>query len=527
MRVGDIPSHNTRSTAGVLFSESNSHTLSGLFERVHGVDIDPNACQATRLSLALLALVLVDKLPDNLDILNLEILEYYLTTPDLHSSSDVVVANPPFVRLEELAADQLPRVGQVLGDLARGRVDLYLAILRIAVETLKPGGFGLFVLPKNFLVSENAAGVRGFLSANTWIHCLVDLSAIQVFKDVSAYVILLVFQKRSPAHQAPRPIFGQCSDLVGYALQDVLDGRVTESPFYSVFEFPDSAVQGEQWAIVSPVAAAIRKKSAHLSTLGALATIRQGIVTGADDIFILPSENIPSREEEVYIPLLADREMEAFTVPAKTKLYVFYPYVGNVLIDERTLKSRFPRTFDYLKSHKEALQNRTAVTTKGVPWWRPSWPREPNNLLRPKIVTPHVVISPHFALDVEGRLGVTRSPVILAKSGQVAERDHLLLLLAILNSSVCFWHIVQTSHKYRGGYSRLEVSTLKSVAVPDPTTIERVQLRRIMRLVAQRMEVGGSIAFRIEEDLDSEIADLYGLSVDERKAVGMSNGVRN
>lgn len=46
---------------------------------------------------------------------------------------------------------------------------------------LKPGGFGLFVLPKNFLVSDNAAGVRAFLSSETWIHCLVDLAAIQVF----------------------------------------------------------------------------------------------------------------------------------------------------------------------------------------------------------------------------------------------------------------------------------------------------------------------------------------------------------
>lgn len=167
------------------------------------------------------------------------------------------------------------------------------------------------------------------------------------------------------------------------------------------------------------------------------------------------------------------------------------------------------------------------MTTKGVPWWRPSWPREPKNLLRPKIVTPHVVIAPHFALDSEGRLGVTRSPVILARPDQIAERDYLVVLLAILNSSPCFWHIVQTSHQYRGGYSRLEVSTLKSVAVPDPTTIDRVQSRRIMRLVAQRLEACGSAAFKIEEELDNEIADLYGLSPDERKAVGMNNDLRN
>jgi hypothetical protein len=63
--------------------------------------------------------------------------------------------------------------------------------------------------------------------------------------------------------------------------------------------------------------------------------------------------------------------------------------------------------------------------------------------------------------------------------------------------------------------------------VPDPTTIDRVQSRRIMRLVAQRLEACGSAAFKIEEELDNEIADLYGLSPDERKAVGMNNDLRN
>jgi hypothetical protein len=504
-----------------LFSGSTSQALAGLFERVHGVDIDANACQAARLSLALLALVLVDKLPDNLDIVHREVLEYYLNNPNLRSSADVVVANPPFVRLEGLSQDQRLLVSQVLGELARGRVDLYLAVLRVAVEMLKPGGYGLFVLPKNFLVSDNAAGVRAFMSSEAWVHCVVDLSLIDVFKDVSAYVILMVFQRKLAGQAAPRPIFAQCPDLVGHALQDVLDGRVSDSTFYSVFDLDEDALQGEKWSIVPPVTANILKKFAHLSTLGAVAALHQGIVTGADDVFILDASEIPAGEEDAYIPLLADRDMEPFTVPAKTRLSVFYPYAGNQLLDERALKSRFPGTFAYLRSHKAALQARTAVTIKGVPWWRPSWPRDPKNLLRPKILTPHIVLAPRFSLDSEGRLGVTRSPVVLAKPGQAAEKDHLLFLLAILNSSACFWHIALTSHQYRGGYSRLEVSTLKSIAVPDPSTIERARMRLILRLATQRLTASGSTALGLEEELDNEIADAYGLSPEERKVIGL------
>jgi tRNA1(Val) A37 N6-methylase TrmN6 len=508
-----------------LFLESTSETLRTLFQRVCGIDIDPNACQATRLSLALLALVLIDELPEQLRIVNNETLKYYIDNPTLRSSADVVVANPPFVRLEDLAADVRPRVEEVLADVSGGRVDLYLAVLKISIEMLKAGGYGLFVLPQNFLVSENAAGMRAFLSSQASIHCIVDLSDIQVFEDVSAYVILIIFQKKPHGNISSPPLFARCSDLVGYTLQDVLDGRISDSQFYSVFELEGSALEGEKWEILSPLSCSVRKKLSRVSTLGELAELRQGIVTGADDTFIVPTRDIPKGEEEVYIPLLGDREMEVFTVPASPLMSVFYPYVGTRVIDEATLEVRFPKTYQYLSSKRALLEARTAVTTKGVPWWRPSWPREPKNLLRPKIVTPHVVIAPRFALDLSGGYGVSHSPIILAKPSQTAEKDHLKFLLAVLNSSTCFWDITQKSHKYRGGYARLEVSTLKSIAVPDPSTVDRVRLRHILRLVSHRLEVCGAAAFSIEQELDIEVANLYGLSAQERKIVGVSDGL--
>ena len=66
------------------------------------------------------------------------------------------------------------------------------------MEVLKPGGFGLFVLPQNFLLTQIALlecelisqKMRGFIAS-------ADLSAVPIFGDVGVYVILLVFQKPS------------------------------------------------------------------------------------------------------------------------------------------------------------------------------------------------------------------------------------------------------------------------------------------------------------------------------------------
>ena len=44
---------------------TNTHQIAHSFEQILGLDIDENACQATRLSLALLHLVLAGRLPEH------------------------------------------------------------------------------------------------------------------------------------------------------------------------------------------------------------------------------------------------------------------------------------------------------------------------------------------------------------------------------------------------------------------------------------------------------------------------------
>src|SRR5205814_1709870 len=136
-------------------------------------------------------------------ILEAESVEYCLAHPELAGTMDAVVANPPFVTVEGQSISLKESIAKLLGSAAKGRVDLYLAILKLGLDMLRPGGFGLFVLPQNFLIAESARGVRELLLSQAWIHCLVDLSAVRVFEEVGVYVVLLVFQKKPTAPTAP------------------------------------------------------------------------------------------------------------------------------------------------------------------------------------------------------------------------------------------------------------------------------------------------------------------------------------
>jgi hypothetical protein len=248
--------------------------------------------------------------------------------------------------------------------------------------------------------------------------------------------------------------------------------------------------------------------------------VRQGVVTGADDVFIVDEKAVPNDSPSLFIPLLRDREMQAYVLPKRTSQRVFYPFLGDTKVTEKQLRGDFPETWAYLLSHRRRLVERAALSRSGKAWWEPTRPREPNILLRPKLVVPHLVIMPRFALDLKGRYAVTRSPFFLARVlGD--EAGILKLMLAILNSSACFWYIQTHSHVYQHGYTMLESKTLAKTPVPDINRWSSSEKLRLLELVDKRLKAEGQHREVLNEEIDRFVSDAYGLTASERKALGL------
>lgn len=493
------------------------------FENVLGLDVDINAAQATRLSLALLSLALTSSFPPRLNVFSKEAIEYFQKNPQLKNSQEAVIANPPFVppQLQPVAIRE--RISEFMANYASGRVDAYLPFLRIGLEMLKPGGFGLFVLPHSFLLSKSASRMRRELTSASWILCLADLSAIRVFGETGSYIVLLIFQKRPTTNQeAPPATIIKCQDMVGMALQDALDGRRVEKPTYSVYEVEQGVFGADEWMIVPPTESTIKWKFEQLPVIEDFLHVRQGFISGADDIFIVSDEQVPAGEEEIFVPYLPDREMQSYKVPRRTSQYVFYPFIDGQQINENELRKRFSQTWKYLLSHKEELSKRPPVRSKVIPWWRPERPRSPENMMRPKIVTPHLVLVPRFSFDSKGKYAISRAPLLYPKDTG-AEKDLLRYFVAVLNSHACYWHIATHSHVYRSGYAMLEVKTLKKTPVPDPAQVSTQTMRQLLELVNRRLTATGISVTDVEMQIDELVADLYGLSRHERRALGMDS----
>jgi len=368
------------------------------FKNMLGIDIDSNACQATKLSISLLYLILREQLPKKLGVINAESLEYYKNNPKLSNRFDAVITNPPFIPCSKIPGLQRRKIENFMGDLSQGRIDSYLAHLKLGIELTKPGGYILYVLPHSFLLTENARKIRKQIAQDCHVKLIADLSEIKVFEEVSAYIILLILQKKSKTSTPSETIIVKCQDYAGVALQLALEGKTVSKDLYEVYHVDEEIFQQNEWHLLKPQDLLFRKKLSKLSSLEDFVDIKEGLVTGCDEVFIRYSSDIPKEEKAIYKPYLPDRSMLSYDLPKSLPKVVFYPYVNDKKISEKELGKSFPETWKYLKKSDDLLKNRKSVTLRGCAWWSPESPRKPQNLFMPKIISPHLILLPRFSL---------------------------------------------------------------------------------------------------------------------------------
>ena len=163
----------------------------------------------------------------------------------------------------------------------------------------EPDGFVCLVLPQVFLTATNAASLRLSIACDFDVRCLVDVSAVPVFENIGAYNILLVLQRRagSVGTQRPSALIAQISAFIGPALQACLEGRLVENRHYRVFSVEQDFFASKEWVLVGPSQLKFDMRLRRLPKLSTFLDVRQGLVSGADDVFMRDRSDVPEGEE--------------------------------------------------------------------------------------------------------------------------------------------------------------------------------------------------------------------------------------
>lgn len=493
-----------------------------IFNNVLAVDKNPTACNAANLSLSLLHLVSYGRLPDeNLHILSEDSLEVFKGN-NYKDSFDIVISNPPYIKYNSLEPEMRKALKEFLGDLSFGKTDLYIAFIKIAIKTLKNDGFGCFVLPNTFLTTDSCKSIRKEIYEKCNVECILDLSdnKQRIFSDAGVYPILLIFKKTNNKSNA---IIAKIQDNVGQAMHSVLNKKFVENDNFSVYEVGNLFFSEEKWYLLPPKELNLKYKIFNNSKISDFFDVRTGFSSGNIDAFIISKKLIPKGEEKIFVPYLKDREMSAFLTDSDVEEYFFYPFNNNIKITEEELKTIYPKTYRHLKKYEEELILRNEVIKGSIDWWMPNRPRAPKFMLVPKILTPHLIFTTKFNIDIEGKFAVSRSPFLVLK-GEFNDIELLYYFTGVLNSTVCLWYLLSHAPKYQHGFAMLEPTYINSLPIPSPYQVDNSKRKLvfdIIQIVKKRMLSSDEEKIRLEKQLDNVVADLYNLSADEKSFINI------
>lgn len=493
-----------------------------LFNNVIGIDNDANACLATNLSLTLLHYVFNKQLtkPNVIHGDSIPLMEEFIKR---NESVDIIISNPPYINQNKRDKNFTEPHKEILGELTNGKVDVYQVFLKLSVDLLNPNGLGLFVLPHNFLTSESSKKLRNYVLKYCNIEVVADLSAINVFENVSTYTMLLILRKKEYINQTNSfSWLLKCRSSVGEALNQLLHENESEQKQYQVYKAKDYFKFDSEWYILNKSEFDLLAKMKENRFIDDFLKLTQGVVSGKDSVFIRNATDIPKQERLIYKQFLPDKKISPYTSENDKNELIFYPFINNELVEEENLANDFPFTWKYLNENKNALSNERGKVIKGqLSWWKLHSTGNSKEANSPKIVAPYLSITPKFSLDINGSFVTSRSPYFTLKEN--ADSNLLYYFLGILNSIPCYWTLSLQAHKQASGYNIFTIKTLKRTPIPDPTATENFSLVNKMILVVKRRmsEKNFSKQFEIEQEINNISCELYKLTSKEKDLLGI------
>ena len=457
------------------------------------------------------------------------------------NSFDVIVGNPPYINSKDLSKNNpdLEKQYRQLYSTAEKSYDLYFLFIEEAIRLVKPGGYIGYIISNRFFKSDAAKTLRNLILEKCEIKLLLDFNAEKVFEDADTYSSIFILRKKKDLHHKIKPFKGiRVHEIKPYtSLQ--LQHLTRSTPEIEVILRPEPQ-KNKVWNILSLEEENIIEKltSTDFKPLTSSCTIEQGVKTGDDSVFVLnpliPSDMYSSEktmkvtdsagkirdlEKELLYPAVKAKDIRPYHLnPVKVLLYTYHK---DSLIEEDILKEKYKSTYEFLEENRQKLTRRKSLLL--VPKWyglirpRGTW------VLKPKILTGDIAFSASFAPDFEGKhIPVGGTAIIPNK------KEHLHVLLALLNSKVVDWFIQNISYKFQGNYISYEQKFLKEIRIPEALFSDNLisSMKLEVEEITNLIKKARSSAFleliglekrikEIKDSIDRRIAQFYNLKIEE------------
>lgn len=417
--------------------------------------------------------------------------------PRADGGFDVVVGNPPYIRIQELGRE-LADFCRSRYETASGSFDAYVVFIERALELLSSTGRLGFIVPNKFTKLDACRRLRQRLSRDGLSEELIDFADAQVF-EATNYTCILVLDKAGVDALAFRKL-----PRYGVELRDAL----TDPDSLAAERFALRDLGDEPWILVPPderrVLDALRRSTSPLGEV--TESIFTGLQTGADPIYIVEDRGARGGRQLVYSrasgreielepdllhPLASGSDVEPYAFKRLDSMLLF-PYrreAGHMGLLEPEHLERLPLTSTYLAQHENSLRARERGKMDHEHWYAYTYPKSLGNHDFAKVGVPRLCERLRASADADGVVYLDNVDVngVLAREGGPS----IWTLVVLLNSRVLDWVFRRLSVPFRGRFFSANKQFIAPLPIRIPIGTEATEVDELgKRLHASATGIG-------------------------------------
>jgi len=416
--------------------------------------------------------------------------DYLQSAPSL-PPVDIVVGNPPYIRLEDMDEATAGAYRKYYRTMV-GRADLYVAFYEAALRGLKSGGVCVFVCADRWMLNQYGAELRRLVTSGFAVETVIEMHRADAFEtEVSAYPAITVIrrslQRSAVVARAGVGVERGGSSILFQALQETATSAnsIRRLPGFTATRVEEWFEGTAPWPCSSPERLALLKHLEAgflpLESAGTGTKVGIGVATGADEIFITNDSTIV--EESRLLPLAMAADMRGGTL-SWSGHYLVNPWNNHGLVDLQ----RYPRLRNYFETHAPQLRDRHVGKRNAEGWYRTIDRVDHRLTNRPKL----------YIADIKNQL----IPVL--DDGSTYPHHNLYwvssvtwdveVLGGLLLSDVAQFFVECYGVRMRGGYLRFQAQYLRRIRVPSPHDLTAQQSNDLRSAFRKRDRAAASEA---------------------------------
>ncbi|MCQ2667064.1 class I SAM-dependent DNA methyltransferase [Helicobacter pylori] len=436
---------------------------------------------------------------------------------------DCIIGNPPYIRQEHIK-DLKPLLQKQYQDFYNSSSDIYTYFFALAFHLLKEKGFSAFITSNKYARAKYGAKLREWLLKKTTLVSYMELNALKVFESATVDTSIMNFIKQTPPKESDFNYYEPTPD-------DKNDLKNTPSLLMK-----QNALSTESFIFADTTLLDLRDKIESVGTplKDWDIQIYRGILTGANEAFIIPTEKRDAilnacktqeereRTERLIKPILRGKDIKRYSYEW-AHLWVINTHNGYT----SAFKSKIPpidiEKYPAIKAHLDSHHD--AITTRSDQGDTPYHLRNCaylEDFEKEKIVYGEIVQEPRFYLDNgECELGGFYAEA----TSFILTGEHLRYLLGMLHSKLitfAFKTFYAGGGLGESGY-RYKKAFIERLPIPKITHKNQELADKIIALVDKilksKEEDPKANTQGLEKEIDALVYQLYNLTDEEIKII--------